>query len=118
MCVDRTFPPESPNKCKHFEDLPPYSIFHRLLRPEYLQLRKQQGLPALSSDALSAFAGASDFAEHDKAVEEATRDLFSVVIPKFAKDLVQYDNNNNNNNNSNNNSNNSNTRVMARRTNL
>lgn len=82
----RTFPPQSPDACRH---LPNHrgSIFFRMFRPEFLQIRKQLGFPPLSSDALSGFSSLVDGRNQSALVKEATSFLLDNWIPQFAKEI-------------------------------
>jgi hypothetical protein len=86
--LSRTFPPQAPDVCHHLP-APPGSIFFRMFRPEFLQQLKQQGRPALSSDAMSGFAHREDAAMHNQQVREATTELLQRVIPEFARQLEE-----------------------------
>ncbi len=73
----RTFPAESAASCEH---MPAFGATHlyRLLRPEYLQQRKADGLPPLSADAFFGFAHdqhgrpTAESRQHNRAVWQAT----------------------------------------------
>ena len=77
----RVFPPEAPD--------PPGSrkIFYCLLRPEFVRAYQT----ALSSDAFSCW-GKIGGAEHNAEVIEATKYLHEQIIPKFAIELSQREN--------------------------
>jgi hypothetical protein len=83
----RCFPPESPSQCRHLpQDKCGVPILYRLLRPEYLQHVKHEGLSPLSADALSNW-GKANADIHNKRVEDASKHLCNEVIPNLAKEL-------------------------------
>jgi hypothetical protein len=85
----RTFPPESPSVYRKFHDSlsPASAIFFRMLRPELLLIIKRQNvLPAISSDALSNW-GNMDADYHNEVANLASEFLFRVQIPELAHTL-------------------------------
>eukprot|EP00727_Mastigamoeba_balamuthi_P007903 m51a1_g3733 hypothetical protein (1030) ;mRNA; f:31267-34919 len=75
----RTFPPEGPPR----QDSKRSYLF-RLLRPEFVKSYRKP----LCSDAFSQFVASDQRSEMNADVEEASRYLFQVVIPKFSVLLV------------------------------
>ncbi len=88
----RAFPPEAPVVCSHLavRAAKQNTVLFHLLRPEFLQRLKADGLPALSPDAFTGW-GADDAKckEHDEEVERASLLLMGEHLPRFARELTQ-----------------------------
>ena len=78
----RTFPCEKPND-KTF----PGGHLYRLFRPEFVTNFK---FFPLCSDAYSRFITTQEeLNEHNNEIDNATKELINVVIPNFARELLQ-----------------------------
>ena len=75
----RALPPEDPRATPHLPSLG-NSIFFRLLRPEFMQILKVRGHPALSPDALSGWSkGDPDARRHNDNIYSATK-MFVIIF--------------------------------------
>jgi hypothetical protein len=83
----RTYPPESPQATPHLERSNA-SIFHRLMRPEFLLALKASNRPPLISDALSVWGKHAPLHQH-RDVHNACVLLVEKVIPKLAAHLQE-----------------------------
>jgi hypothetical protein len=85
--LGRLPPPEDPKVCTHL----PHNraaVFFRMLRFEYLAKRREQGLPRLSSDALTPWGKHSD-PSHDRNATAASKDLCIVEVASVAQQLTE-----------------------------
>lgn len=82
----RLFPPEADWRTGRPRSDLKYSYLWRLLRPELVRNCKKR----LSADAFSPFQSKEEGSECNKDVFEASLELHTVVIPRFASELLEF----------------------------